>query len=364
MVSLTHQYLKDISGYELLKPNEERVLMRQVIAARKLRKKLQRELRQLIKNWGNNHWQEKRSEKKAAVLIDRLMALKRTVAPARDRLITCNQRLVVSIVQFYVRRNSQLNFLDLVEEGNLGLIHAVDEKFEYGKGADKLSTYASYWIKQRILRYLKEDKIVHIPVHLVGMMPDYQAVLEQHRTLTRKQLAKKLKTDEVRIACLEQASKQCVSFDACRQEDGNTPDKFFENKNIKTVEEKADLADLRSKIIKYLTPREAFVVLAYYDSNCPEEILNRLAKRASVAFARQNISAARENGSAIQRKEEYNLEEIALVFGVTREYIRQIKAKALRKLRKILKSWDPNLQNEEPENEINSQSVLQRSYGF
>ncbi len=280
-------YLKQIGQVALLTSDEETKLAVQMGDAAQAKQKLDE---------GNLTEEEKLGYQKVYALGMR----------ARQRLIEANLRLVVSIAKKYVNKGMQ--FLDLIQEGNMGLMKAV-EKFDYTKGF-KFSTYATWWIKQSITRAIADQaRTIRIPVHMVETINkagriSRQLLQELGREPTPEEIAEKMGVPVEKINEIQKISQDPVSLEKPigEEEDSKMID-FIEDNDTPSpsaLSEATMLSDKLNEVLATLTPRENEVIRRRYglDDGKPK-----------------------------------TLEEVGREFNVTRERIRQIEAKALRKLR-------------------------------
>ena len=293
-------YLKEIGKVPLLSADEEIELAQKMEAGSVAVEKIPLLKERLAETGDEQEKEEIQAEIKALQLdVDR-------GSDAKKRLAEANLRLVVSIAKRYVGRG--MLFLDLIQEGNLGLIKAV-EKFDYRKGY-KFSTYATWWIRQAITRAIADQaRTIRIPVHMVETINKLirvsrQLLQELGREPTPEEIAEEMKMPVERVREILKISQEPVSLETPigEEEDSHLGD-FIKDDNVPVPADAATFTLLKEQL---------------------EEVLGTLTEREQKVLT---LRFGLEDGRA------RTLEEVGKEFNVTRERIRQIEAKALRKLR-------------------------------
>ena len=293
-------YVKEIGKVPLLSADEEIELAQKMEAGSVAVEKIPLLKERLAETGDEQEKEEIQAEIKALQLdVDR-------GSDAKKRLAEANLRLVVSIAKRYVGRG--MLFLDLIQEGNLGLIKAV-EKFDYRKGY-KFSTYATWWIRQAITRAIADQaRTIRIPVHMVETINKLirvsrQLLQELGREPTPEEIAEEMKMPVERVREILKISQEPVSLETPigEEEDSHLGD-FIKDDNVPVPADAATFTLLKEQL---------------------EEVLGTLTEREQKVLT---LRFGLEDGRA------RTLEEVGKEFNVTRERIRQIEAKALRKLR-------------------------------
>ncbi len=282
------QYLKEIGRFPLLTAEEEADLAKKVEAGKEAEEKLAS------------------SKKISAKERARLNKIIDTAKQARNTLSECNLRLVVSIAKRYVSRG--LTFLDLCQEGNLGLMKAVD-KFDWRRGY-KFSTYATWWIKQSVTRAIADQsRTIRIPVHMVETINKMHRAMriltqENGREPSVKELAVFLEIEENKVREIMEVERDPSSLEmpVGEEEESSLGDFIEDEKSLKPEEitERRMLQQDIDKVLANLSPKEATIIELRY---------------------------------GLHGNKPCTLEELGKIFGVTRERIRQIESAALRKMR-------------------------------
>ena len=274
---------------------------------KKLVERMVKKLKRQYDNLDNKEWVEEHQINVAQVraTYQAIRRGERKAERAKAELVEANLRLVVSIAKKYTNRG--LQFLDLIQEGNIGLMKAVD-KFEYRRGY-KFSTYGTWWIRQAITRAIADQaRTIRIPVHMIEttnklVRTSRYLVQELGREPTPEEIAEKMELPLDQVRKVLKIAKEPLSLETPIGEEGDSHlGDFIEDKNAVSPVEAAvssNLSEQTRKVLKTLTPREEKVLRMRF---------------------------------GIGEKSDHTLEEVGQDFEVTRERIRQIEAKALRKL--------------------------------
>jgi RNA polymerase primary sigma factor len=282
-------YFKEMSRVPLLTKAQEIELAKRIECARDANYEL---------SLHGDRGSENLNEERRSLILDGLLA--------REHLIKANTRLVVSIAKKYIGKG--LPFLDLIQEGNLGLMKTI-EKFDYHRGY-RFSTYASWWIRQTVMRAIADQgRTIRIPVHMtdsIRKMHKTTYTLEQQlgRPATLEELADALQLGIRRVQWMQRIALSPISLESPVGDDGDSEfGMFVEDTAVQSPSQKIYLNMLREKIdevLSTLTPREARIVRLRF---------------------------------GLEKGRTHTLEEVGRKFGLTRERIRQIECKALRRLR-------------------------------
>lgn len=300
-------YLREIGKIPLLSSDEELELAQQVVVNRPQIEELTEKSDELKGFLARSESNDMQTEKYSAELQEIETRL-RILCKPKDKMAEANMRLVVSIAKRYVGRG--LDLLDLIQEGNTGLLRAV-EKFDPDKGF-KFSTYATWWIRQAITRAIADQaRTIRIPVHMVEtinklLRTQRRLTQELNREPTNQEIAKEMDLDVDKIEHIMKIKQDISSLDANVHDDeeDSVLGDFIEDEDMVTPEESASGQLLKEQI---------------------KDLLGSLTDREQKIL---RLRFGLEDGKS------HTLEEVGAEFAVTRERIRQIEAKALAKLRK------------------------------
>jgi len=330
-------YLKEMGKYELLTPEREEELSRQIrsgfetIVTLILQSKVNLpevvEAKRQIEEWKKRdpNLKPKKSyvnyferlletcsskyekNKQARTLCDKVKKCIAQIERAKDEMVKANLRLVVSIAKKYTKQG--LPLADLIQEGNLGLMRAV-YRFDYRKG-NKFSTYASWWIRQSITRaILDKTRTIRLPVHFLELRnyvfkTFYEMTKELGREPTPEELSERTGVPYEKILSIFETAKDPISLETPIGDEESTLGNFIENKKSPSsyeVTRKRDVSEKIKKFLSTLSPREEKIIRMRF---------------------------------GLGEYEVYTLEEIGIIFKVSRERIRQIEKKALAKMRQL-----------------------------
>lgn len=287
-------YLKEIGQIPLLTLEEEKAISKTVYESLIAKKKL-----------------EKHYNKEIQLTDEEIQEINEIIEKAeesKNKLIEANYRLVVSIAKRYIGR--KILFLDLIQEGNMGLMRAVD-KFDYTKGF-KFSTYATWWIRQAITRAVADQaRTIRIPVHIIETMNKIsRCVGELTQVLLRKvnnqELAMEMNIEKKDIIDIQMIEKETISLEtSAREEDDSSLGDFVNDPNV----------------------------ISPHDYMLQEMLKKTLFESLEETLTDKEEQVIKMRYGLTEDRHVYTLEELGAKFGVTRERIRQIEAKALRRLR-------------------------------
>lgn len=287
-------YLRDISRFPLLKQEEEQEICKNIANKTKKYKELN----------------QKKKNSKSKKLFDQIKEIEEEIIKFKNKLIKSNLRLVVSIAKKY--RNDSMHILDIINEGNIGLIEAI-ERFDYTKGY-RFSTYGTWWIRQAIVKALADKgRIIRIPLHMLNTIKKcYQISKQLTQKLGRapniEELSEFMKLSPTKISEIIRASFDTGSLETPLDED-----------NFTLLKEVIEDKDYNSE-----SPLEKVFQLSLHD--LIYKILDKLKEKEKIVV---------ELRYGLRDGKTYTLEETGKVLGITRERVRQIQEKALKKIQRF-----------------------------